>query len=251
MSWRAVEWSRGRGGTVTQQCVLFALADRANDHGIAWPSQKDLAEGCCAVERTVRGSLRELERLGLIARVSRYSKRGHRLTDMIVLAPRTADRGQMFDVEDEEIDRGRYTQEVGDLAREPEELPAGNAGTDPIPARNAGRRELLAARSAGSTGSKPPDLPASDRLDLPARHAGEQLKEQPLEPEVNKDQEAPPPESLSSAEVESVELTGRWRAKLDRIEAEHAAAANGIDIEKAAEMSLAELRAAVPSEAVT
>lgn len=48
--------------------VLLALADCANDEGLAWPSIATIARKCGCDQRTVQRNLRDLESAGLIAR---------------------------------------------------------------------------------------------------------------------------------------------------------------------------------------
>lgn len=48
--------------------VLLALADCANDEGLAWPSIATLARKCGCDQRTVQRNLRDLEKRGLFTR---------------------------------------------------------------------------------------------------------------------------------------------------------------------------------------
>jgi hypothetical protein len=48
--------------------VLLALADCANDEGLAWPSIATLARKCGCDQRTIQRNLRDLEKRGLFAR---------------------------------------------------------------------------------------------------------------------------------------------------------------------------------------
>ena len=50
----------------TPKCVLMALADRADDDGVAWPSLAWLGEWTCYGRRTIMEALDELERAGFI-----------------------------------------------------------------------------------------------------------------------------------------------------------------------------------------
>lgn len=47
--------------------VLIALADQANDHGVAWPSVATICVRVCCGERAVRNALRLLEASGLLS----------------------------------------------------------------------------------------------------------------------------------------------------------------------------------------
>lgn len=51
-----------------QKLILLALADCANDEGLAWPSIATIARKCGCDERTVQRNLRDLETAGKIAR---------------------------------------------------------------------------------------------------------------------------------------------------------------------------------------
>ena len=50
----------------TPKCVLMALADRAGDDGVAWPSLAWLCEWTCFSRRAVMNALDELEDFGLV-----------------------------------------------------------------------------------------------------------------------------------------------------------------------------------------
>lgn len=52
----------------TQKLVLLALADQANDRGVAWPHIGSLAKRCGASRRSAFDALAELEAAGYIAR---------------------------------------------------------------------------------------------------------------------------------------------------------------------------------------
>ena len=56
--------------------VLVALANRANQDGECWPSQKDLAKQTSMTDRSVRNALTKLEELGYITREHRTRKDG-------------------------------------------------------------------------------------------------------------------------------------------------------------------------------
>jgi len=51
-----------------QKLVLLALADCANDEGLAWPSIATLARKCGCDERTIQRNLRDIEKTGAIRR---------------------------------------------------------------------------------------------------------------------------------------------------------------------------------------
>lgn len=58
--------------------VLLALADAANDEGVAWPSQAEIGRKSRLQERAVRRQLAVLRDLGLISWESRATSRGRR-----------------------------------------------------------------------------------------------------------------------------------------------------------------------------
>jgi DNA-binding MarR family transcriptional regulator len=85
MSFRFLRAVRNvKGISATEQHVLFFLADMADDHGSAYPSQDYIAAHAFLSERTVRSTLSSLERKGLIQRV-RNSTRHGRKSDTIML----------------------------------------------------------------------------------------------------------------------------------------------------------------------
>ncbi|MGE8493665.1 MULTISPECIES: helix-turn-helix domain-containing protein [Comamonas] len=49
-----------------RKCVLMALADRADDHGIAWPSLAWLCEWTCFSRRAVMNALEDLAQAGIV-----------------------------------------------------------------------------------------------------------------------------------------------------------------------------------------
>lgn len=77
------EGSRARGG---QLLVLLALADCADDSGIAWPSPATLARRTRLRARQVRRCLRALERLGeLEIRPAHHGRRRLRVYRVMAL----------------------------------------------------------------------------------------------------------------------------------------------------------------------
>jgi hypothetical protein len=77
MSLDATRWAwRVPVKTAGQRLVLLNLADRANENGQCWPSQKRIARDTCLGERSVRSRLAELQALGLIRRQHRSSGAG-------------------------------------------------------------------------------------------------------------------------------------------------------------------------------
>lgn len=68
MGVRAMQWAWRAQVTPTCKLVLIALADRADDDGICWPSVEDITTRTGLAERTVRRDLGTLADLGLIVR---------------------------------------------------------------------------------------------------------------------------------------------------------------------------------------
>ncbi|MFN9476383.1 helix-turn-helix domain-containing protein [Acidovorax sp.] len=61
----------------TPKCVLMALADRADDDGVAWPSIAWLSEWTCFSRRAVQNALDDLEGTGLL-RISKTAGKNSR-----------------------------------------------------------------------------------------------------------------------------------------------------------------------------
>jgi hypothetical protein len=188
-----MRWARGKAPSAGAQLLLFGLADRADPQGITYVGQETLAADCSCGETAVRENLRRLERHGLIARLRRHDSRGHRTSDFVVLAPLHSDRGEMVDVDDDDIERERYPVEVGSLAREchdetlqAEFLPAPSAPrSDDLSAQSGARTSPLSAPSAPRHARLPADCaepnhgsrgayPRNPRR-LPTESEGEQL----------------------------------------------------------------------------
>ena len=67
MSHQATNWAAElRGIPPMAKLVLLRLADRADESGICYPSQRRLAAECCITERTVRNAITNLNSLGLV-----------------------------------------------------------------------------------------------------------------------------------------------------------------------------------------
>jgi len=85
MSVRATTWAWEQDVDGTALLLLLAIADRADDDGVIWQSQKTLAAKTRTSERTVRRTLAALEERGLLERLRRNRKNGSRTSDYIVL----------------------------------------------------------------------------------------------------------------------------------------------------------------------
>lgn len=67
MSVRALEWVRTvRDVTTLQRCVLWVLADMADEDGVAWPRVALIGERASARDRATRQALIDLEKQGLL-----------------------------------------------------------------------------------------------------------------------------------------------------------------------------------------
>ena len=62
----------------SETLVLLALADQANDAGVAWPAQGSLARRARQTDRNVRRMLVKLERMGLLSVERRSSSHGRK-----------------------------------------------------------------------------------------------------------------------------------------------------------------------------
>lgn len=70
-------WELEELGT-SETLVLLALADQANDAGVAWPAQGSLARRARQTDRNVRRVLVKLERMGLLSVERRSSSHGRK-----------------------------------------------------------------------------------------------------------------------------------------------------------------------------
>lgn len=82
MSIKAINWAWKQSLPPGQKLVLIRLADRADDNGECWPSQKSIAEDTGQNERTVRRIVKQLESRGLLTRYwGQYREDGSRGSD--------------------------------------------------------------------------------------------------------------------------------------------------------------------------
>ena len=65
--------------------TLLAIADHADDEGVAWPSRDRVAEKSSQSRATVIRKIKDLEELGLLALFQRFRKDGSQTTDEIRL----------------------------------------------------------------------------------------------------------------------------------------------------------------------
>lgn len=130
MSFQALNWAvQQRTGDPTLKLLLLTLANYADERGVSWPSQRQLALDTEICERTVRSKLEMLEVKGLIereARGGRKSKIGGRQSDLIKLR---LDRAATCDLSGKQ--EGGYRQNQGGYrqlvaAQEPPIEPSGS-----------------------------------------------------------------------------------------------------------------------------
>lgn len=70
MSARARDWAYSVQLPLCQKFVLVALAERANEEGVAWPSARTISDMTGACDKAVRNALKQLEQGGFITRVT-------------------------------------------------------------------------------------------------------------------------------------------------------------------------------------
>jgi hypothetical protein len=129
-------WKQNLSGTGKgnpgRKLLLMAIADNADDHGVAWPGQKLLSAKSELKVRAVRDNLVWLEQNGLVLRVPQFREDGSRKSDLYVLAP-TGDRGPM-----ESVDRDHKLWPNIKDAWDPPAADAGGAAADAPSPRQPG-----------------------------------------------------------------------------------------------------------------
>ncbi|MFT9025950.1 helix-turn-helix domain-containing protein [Acetobacter indonesiensis] len=70
MSARARDWAYSVQLPLCQKFVLVALAERASDEGVAWPSARTISDMTGACDKAVRNALKQLEQGGFIVRIT-------------------------------------------------------------------------------------------------------------------------------------------------------------------------------------
>lgn len=86
MSYSAMAWARGiKTGSPTAKSVLLAIANYADEEGICWPSQDQLADDTELSRHSIMRAIDHLEELGLLSRERRHRKDGSRSSDLIML----------------------------------------------------------------------------------------------------------------------------------------------------------------------
>lgn len=79
-------WARAiKTGSATVKSVLMAVANYADEEGICWPSQEQLADDTELSRHSVMRALDQLEDMGLLDRERRHRGDGSRTSDLIIL----------------------------------------------------------------------------------------------------------------------------------------------------------------------
>lgn len=79
-------WARSiKTGSPTAKAVLLAVANYADEEGICWPSQEQLAEDTELSRHSIMRAIDHLEGLGFLSRERRHRKDGSRTSDLIML----------------------------------------------------------------------------------------------------------------------------------------------------------------------
>jgi DNA-binding transcriptional regulator YhcF (GntR family) len=86
MSYSAMAWARAiKTGSPTVKAVLLAVANYADEEGICWPSQDQLAEDTELSRHSIMRAIEQLEEMDLLTRERRHRKDGSRTSDLIML----------------------------------------------------------------------------------------------------------------------------------------------------------------------
>lgn len=86
MSYSAMAWARGiKTGSATVKAVLLAISNYADEEGVCWPSQDQLAEDTELSRHSIMRAIDQLEELGLVMRERRHRRDGSRSSDLIML----------------------------------------------------------------------------------------------------------------------------------------------------------------------
>ena len=79
-------WARSiKTGSPTVKAVLLAIANYADEEGICWPSQDQLAEDTELSRHSIMRAIDQLEEMELVSRERRHRKDGSRCSDLIIL----------------------------------------------------------------------------------------------------------------------------------------------------------------------
>ncbi|MFL5093776.1 MAG: helix-turn-helix domain-containing protein, partial [Xanthobacteraceae bacterium] len=141
MSFQAITWAiEQRAGSPSAKATLWSIANYANEHWCAWPSQKTICHDSEQSPDAVQKRLPELVARGLVRRIPlRFA--GRKTVDFFVLAPSRFFEASFDEIEPLlprgcEIDRKRVAadrgngaqQKVAEFRDEPEPSVAGISG---------------------------------------------------------------------------------------------------------------------------
>lgn len=156
MSIAALNWALDCDpGSASRKLVLMVLANYADEHGRAWPSQTTIAKKACLTDRSVRTALAELERDGFIERRKRGKRPdGTNLTDVLVLDLTCSTRKNLPHVEHPE----NPSEAPGNRRQNHPEAVSGK------PSLGNHHKNHSEANASGTAVAAPPELPLRDRL---------------------------------------------------------------------------------------
>ena len=111
MSHTATNWAADlQGISPMAKLVLLRLADRADESGICYPSQRRLAAECCITERTVRNAITDLICRGLVIIHTPSTPRGDTTRYLLTFAtPEPRSGGEPHSGEEQTAPRGGTT----------------------------------------------------------------------------------------------------------------------------------------------
>lgn len=103
LSARALNWAwQQHPATTPQKLVLAALADRADDEGVCWPSTAWLARKCSPLStQSVRRALTDLADQGLLLKVKRQRRKDGTLSVWLLQLPLSSHQGLSLDGADQ------------------------------------------------------------------------------------------------------------------------------------------------------
>ena len=100
MSIKALNWARNITGVrSSDKCVLFVLADRANEQGFCYPGVERIAREACMNGRSVRRCVQRLSQAGLVEVIVRGGDGTGRMTNLYRLNLETQQELQQADAE--------------------------------------------------------------------------------------------------------------------------------------------------------
>lgn len=111
MSHEATNWAAAlRGIPPMSKLVLFRLADRADESGICYPSQRRLADECGISERTVRNAINNLTFRGLVVIHTPSTPQGNTIRYRLTFAtPEPRSGGEPHSGQEQRFQKGGTT----------------------------------------------------------------------------------------------------------------------------------------------